>query len=102
MYQRTPEITIIGGGLVGLSVALGLLKIDEVKKNAALKNNEALRFACKNNMKEVAHKLLEQKCVKDNAVAFDNAALSWACAKNMQDVALELLHMQHNHIHTLY
>ncbi|MEQ3709855.1 NAD(P)/FAD-dependent oxidoreductase, partial [Tateyamaria sp.] len=26
MYQRTPEITIIGGGLVGLSVALGLLK----------------------------------------------------------------------------
>ena len=26
MHQRTPEITIIGGGLVGLSVALGLLK----------------------------------------------------------------------------
>lgn len=25
MHQRTPEITIIGGGLVGLSVALGLL-----------------------------------------------------------------------------
>jgi len=25
MHQRTPEITIVGGGLVGLSVALGLL-----------------------------------------------------------------------------
>ncbi|HBB81699.1 MAG TPA: FAD-binding oxidoreductase [Sulfitobacter sp.] len=26
MHQRTPEITIIGGGIVGLSVALGLLQ----------------------------------------------------------------------------
>ncbi|WP_435988689.1 NAD(P)/FAD-dependent oxidoreductase [Sulfitobacter sp. SH24] len=30
MHQRTPEITIIGGGIVGLSVALGLLQAGRI------------------------------------------------------------------------
>ena len=59
-------------------VVNSLQEVDEVRSNAAVLNNEALRRAAANGHLEVVNRLLEIDAVRVNAAADDNNALRWA------------------------
>ena len=55
----------------------------------------SLIYACKNNMKDVALRLLEFENVNYNHIDnYGNTALIYACKNNMKDVALRLLEFE--------